>query len=99
MMIWKGKRQRAAHASGVDATQKVYIIIQFNQILQFASRKYIQPIESTENSIWCYGKIMIIYVQNVLLSVLIGWEWIYNFDPPKVIGLNPKTTFDNLVNV
>ncbi|XP_027057086.1 uncharacterized protein LOC113683993 [Pocillopora damicornis] len=22
MMIWKGKRQRAAHASGVDATQK-----------------------------------------------------------------------------
>ena len=39
MMIWKGKRQRAAHASGVDATQKVYIIIQFNQTLQFASRK------------------------------------------------------------
>lgn len=75
MMIWKGKRQRAAHASGVDATQKVYIIIQFNQILQFASRKYIQPIESTENSIWCYGKIMIIYVQDVLLSLVKGWEW------------------------
>ena len=39
MMIWKGKRQRAAHASGVDVTQKVYIIIQSIQMLQFASRK------------------------------------------------------------
>ena len=41
---------------------------------------------------------MIIYVQNVLFSLVKGWE-IYNLDPPKVIGLNPKTTFDNLVNV
>ena len=39
MMIWKGKRQRAVHASGVDVTQKVYIIIQSIQMLQFASRK------------------------------------------------------------
>ena len=39
MMIWKGKRQRAAHASGVDVTQKVYIIIKSIQMLQLALRK------------------------------------------------------------